>query len=393
MNQVCPKIKCTGCGACETGCPKRAISLKADKCGYFYPQINQDSCVDCGICQKICPSVSLQPLLYPIDNLAVIAKAKEEILSCASGGAATILSTTIIENGGVVYGCDGTDIRNVHHVRIDCLSGLTRLKGSKYVQSRIGSVYHQVKNDLNEGRKVLFIGTPCQVAGLKGYLQNKNIETLYVADLVCHGVPSQQMLNDNIDYYTTTRGEVCNVSFRKKIERSKNPISDAEYRITYGWFFQTTHKGRVVSKSLPFHKDSYMLGFISGLTFRPNCYECRYACIARCSDITLSDYWGLAQNAGFENGMGVSNILVNTLRGQSLWDIAKNNTIYRHRDIIEALMGNGQLQAPSPRHPQHDKFAKLYPEVGFKKAVFVCSRKDLVKYYIKSAISFMCSKM
>lgn len=382
MEQVCPQKKCTGCAACVSACPKQAISFNPDSCGYYYPQINRSSCINCGLCRKVCPSVTLQHLDYPIDNLAVTAKKEEDVLSCASGGAATILSNTVLANGGIVYGCDGSDIRNVHHVRIDSISELWRLKGSKYVQSYTGDIYNKVKSDLKQNLKVLFIGTPCQVAGLKGFLQGKHMDLLVTADLVCHGVPSQQMLNDNIDLYTKEKGESCEVHFREKVARRANVKCDAGYRITYGWFFQNQPYVGAARNSVPFHKDPYMLGFISGLTFRPNCYECRYACIARCSDLTLSDYWGLAKDAGFDNGKGVSNILVNTKKGEELWNMAKSNAIFEQRDIVEALRGNGQLQAPSSRHSQHDRFANLYPQIGFKKAVSICSRWYLVKFWL-----------
>lgn len=386
MKEICPRNKCTGCGACVNSCTHSAVTLQPDPCGYMYPIINQDACVDCGLCQMSCPSVKLQTLRYPLQSLAVTCKTEEETLSCASGGAATLLSGTIIKSGGVVYGCDGTDIRNVHHVRIDTIEGLERLKGSKYVQSFIGDAYIQVKKDLKNGIKVLFIGTPCQVAGLHGFLRGKTYDNLFTADLVCHGVASQKMLNDNIDLYSQNQGDECRLKFREKIAQGVTSKRDASYRITYGWFFQN-HPYVKAETQIPYHKDPYMLGFISGLTFRPNCYECRYACIARVSDLTLSDYWGLSTDAGFDKGKGVSNILVNTQQGQRLWEMAKTSTIFKERDIIEALRGNGQLQAPSPRHPEHNVFEDLYPRIGFRNAVSKCSKKYLLRLHMKKLLS------
>lgn len=385
MKEICPINKCTGCEACSNGCAHSAITMQPDSSGYKYPVIDESRCTDCGLCQKFCPSLTLHLRHYPMQSLAVTTKDEAETLSCASGGAATLLSRSIIQQCGVVYGCNGNDIRNVHHTRISTMEDIDLLKGSKYVQSAINNTYRQVRDDLRSGIKVLFIGTPCQVAGLYGFLRYKEYKNLFTADLVCHGVPSQQMLNDNIDLYTVKKGDECRVSFREKVCQCVNTKHNTMYSITYGWFFQ---KQPYVSDTLfrPYKKDPYMLGFISGLTFRPNCYECRYASAARVADLTLSDYWGLADNAGFEKGKGVSNILVNTLQGQILWNQTKVDAIYKERPLIEAICGNGQLLAPSSRHPEHNRFVKLYPSIGFREAVEVCSKSYLRSQRMRSLI-------
>lgn len=388
MKKICPVNKCTGCEACFNTCTHSAITMLPDSSGYKYPVIDEGRCTNCGLCQKFCPSLTFHLRYYPIQNLAVTTKDEEETLSCASGGAATLLSRTIISQGGVVYGCDGNDIRNVHHIRISSLKEVELLKGSKYVQSAINNVYRQVREDLRSGIKVLFVGTPCQVAGLYGFLKYKTYENLFTADLVCHGVPSQQMLNDNIDLYTDVKGNECKVHFRDKVRQSVNTKCNAIYRITYGWFFQNQP---YVDKPIfrPYKKDPYMLGFISGLTIRPNCYECRYASVARVADLTLSDYWGLADNAGFDIGKGVSNILVNTFKGQMLWNEIKEDAVYKERPLMEAIRGNGQLLAPSPRHPEHDRFVRIYPSAGFKQAIDKCSKNYLKKQRMKEVIAII----
>lgn len=254
MKEICPKNKCTGCEACANVCAHTAITMKPDYSGYKYPSVDINKCTDCGTCQKICPLLSLNQRYYPLESLAVTTKHELDTLSSASGGAASLLSRVIIRRGGVVYGCDGTDIRNVHHTRISTLDGIERLKGSKYVQSAINDIYRQIKVDLKNGLEVLFIGTPCQVAGLLGFLRYKTYENLYTVDLVCHGVPSQKMLNDNIDLYTKTNGDECRVHFREKLRKSSRAKHNAIYRITYGWFFQNQP---YVSEPifLPYQKD------------------------------------------------------------------------------------------------------------------------------------------
>lgn len=387
MEVICNKEDCTGCSACMNICGNKAITMTEDECGYIYPQINQLLCVNCGLCQKICPVNNPCDLLYPRKSIAAISKNENELLSCASGGAATLLSQAIINKGGVVYGCDGTNIRNVHHARKNTFESLNDLKGSKYVQSSIGDIYIQIKNDLLSDRLVLFIGTPCQVAGLNNYLRNKTYPNLFTIDLVCHGVPSQKMLNDNLKYYCQESDNVT-VTFRKKNVKNgkKKPR-----RIVYGWHARITNNGyeSIIEKSSL--KDTYMLGFLSCLTIRNSCRSCRYACIARCSDITLSDYWGLKNPTFFERGKGVSNLLINTEKGESLWSMASENALYEIRTIVEALSGNGRLQSPGSQNSKHKEFTALYPLVGFRKAVNKCSRRFLVISYLKSIYSKLIS--
>lgn len=374
MEKICQTDKCTGCAACFNVCGKEAITMVEDACGYVRPQIDQAKCVDCGLCAKVCPVNVKIALRYPQDCYAAIVKDNVEHASCASGGMATELSRYIIGMDGVVYGCTGKDIRNVHHIRIDKAEELDLLKGSKYVQSLIGGIYKEVRRDLQSGRLVLFIGTPCQVAGLQGFLRHKNYPNLITIDLVCHGVPSQKMLNDNIDLYCG-KGEDINVWFRQK-ERSSSKC-DEPWRIAYGWFYQTSHMR--APRGIKYYKDPYMFGFLAPLTFRDSCYTCRYANISRCSDFTLGDFWGLGKDAGFTNGKGVSVVLVNTDKAASVWAEVSKRCKCVQRDVVEAQKGNGQLQVPSKKHGNYEEFTSNYPNLGLRKAVKMALRKDLMK--------------
>lgn len=353
MQQICKKELCSGCGACSNACSHHAIEISTDKCGFLYPVINNDKCVDCGLCQWVCP-VNNPPAFHNIEKCyAATCKSEDELLSCSSGGVATAIARYFISNGGVVYGCSARNIWNVHHIRVDKEDGLEELKGSKYVQSAIRGIYVQIKQDLLSNRKVLFVGTPCQVAGLYGYLQ-KDYDNLYTADLVCHGVPSQKMLNDNITYYTDKRD--ISLQFRTKGSA-----------ITYGWYLRN-HKEETLS-SVPLHKDFYIFGFIKSLIHRENCYTCPYAQNKRISDLTLCDFWGLSPNAGFELGKGVSAILVSTEKGKQIVETIKNSLKIKEREVKEATRWNDQLNHPSSKPKHYELFKKLYSHSSFRSSM------------------------
>ena len=372
MKEICPKVKCTGCTACKNACVKNAITMAPDIIGFAYPVIDANCCIDCGLCRKVCPVINKVELRYPLDCYAVAESEEKDLVTVASGGAASILSRYFINRGGVVYGCCGDDIRHVRHVRIDTILGLERIKGSKYVQSDLGNVFSQIKDDLSLGLMVFFVGTPCQVAGLKGFLR-KDYDNLYTADLVCHGVPSQQMLNDNIKLYTAFDNEPIWVTFRHKETFFKKHIS-------YGWRLGCRQPYENVPRTIVrAYKDPYMTGFLGCLTFRPNCYTCRYACVARCGDFTLADFWGLSEDAGFENGKGVSLNLINTQKGATLWKEVQSICHFMKRELVEAVCGNGQLQRPSPQPDTYNSFRELYPKIGFKKAIDKTARKIRIK--------------
>ena len=340
--------------------------MKEDALGHLHPSINEDICVDCGLCRKSCP-VNVKPqLIYPLKCYAVAISEDEDLFRSASGGAATLLMRSVISSGGVVYGCSGKDIFNVHHIRVDKIQDIEELRGSKYVQSNVNYSYREVWEDLKTGRDVLFIGTPCQVVGLKTFL-HRDYPNLVTADLVCHGVPSQKMLTENIGYYTNEiDGKKINVAFRRKSVRRDARTKLNSCRIEYGWYFQHQPYSSLARK---FYDDSYVFAFLQCLTFRESCYTCRYSTSARCSDVTLADFWGLGNDTQFEKGKGVSLCLVNSAKGQRIVESLADAAKVVERDVVEAIMGNGQLQCPSMKNKHHEEFRYLYPKVGLKESV------------------------
>ncbi len=349
------KADCCGCNACAEVCPKNCIEMIPDRKGFLYPQVNQAACIECGACEKACPfekgNISLN---VPFTAYAAWNKDREQYLASSSGGAAHVFSSHIIKQGGVVYGCSSEGI-HIRHIRVEALSGLHKLQGSKYVQSDVRGLFNQVKNDLKAGKPVLFIGTPCQVAGLKNYIK-RIPEHLYLVDLICHGVPSQQMLHEHI---THMLGNCTaeHLSFRK----------EAIFHIEITSPCGTTYSSEP-------HKDMYYRAFLDGISYRKSCYHCPFARKERISDITIGDFWGIKDTASLplEISDGISVLLPSSEKGKALIEAAKPNLSIYERSINEAVAGNSQLRSPVKYSLRVRIFNSLYPLISLEKAAYIC---------------------
>lgn len=349
------KAECCGCNACAEICPKHCIQMIEDAKGFLYPQVDSAICIECSVCDNVCPmDVSNISLKYPLKALAAWNKNRQEHLLSSSGGAAYVFSSYILDKGGVVYGCtsDGIDIC---HIRVEDHTDLSKLQGSKYVQSNVCGLFKDVKNDLKSGKSVLFIGTPCQVAGLKNYIKHIP-EHLYLVDLICHGVPSKKMLHDHIKHIANRR-VVQKISFRK----------GNDYRLS----IQTVNFSYEVSLWETPYKDLYLKGFIEGMISRPSCYKCPFACPTRVSDITIGDFWGLknAELLPEETRDGVSLLLPMTDKGLNLVQAVESNFHIIERSVDEAVDGNTQLRHPSLQGRRSRLFNILYPILSFDTAM------------------------
>lgn len=368
MTSICSKEQCTGCHACAAACPHQAIRMQPDALGFLYPVIDERLCTKCGACSQSCPALHVPQLQIPKRCYAAVLPDREDLLRSPSGGAATAFARMVIAQGGVVYGACGEDIFHVRHIRIDRPEEVERIRGSKYVQSDVEGIYPSVQRDLQKGLKVLFTGTPCQVGGLKGYLQ-REYNNLLTVDLVCHGVPSQQMLNENISSFTREKdGRKIKVEFRRKTAAGRSFDHYAGSRIEYGWYL--TDPPRYIERRK--YEESYIFAFIQGLSQRESCYHCPYATVRRVSDITVSDFWGLGPDVPFQRGDGVSCCLLHTTKGALFFEQAKESLQVVERDVREAIWGNRNLRRPTIPHPARAKFSALYPKVGFKRAVNRC---------------------
>lgn len=342
---LCNKNECTGCFSCFNACPKGAIEMKEDKCGFIYPAINKEKCINCKLCEKSCPVLNKIELNKPQKCYAGRVKDSQELKKATSGGIATKLSQKIIENNGVVYGASFEENCTVSHIRVDNKEELDKLRGSKYVHSYINNTYKLVKKDLKEGKNVLFIGTPCQVAGLKRYLFNE-YKNLYTVDIICHGVPSQKFLQNEV----------------KRIEKDLNidRVNFRDKRYKEYTFSIIKNNKEVFNEGLI--KSPYLCSFMASIICRENCYNCRYATSERCADLTIGDFWGLDKSSKFYSDMekGISVLLPCTTKGIELINSIQDSIELEERQIDEAVDGNAQLKHVVPQNKKAKEFRERY---------------------------------
>jgi len=351
---------CTGCSACFNACPKDAIRMIEDGEGFFYPEIDPDKCIKCGLCNKVCPIISPRGDLNQISDIEVYAaknKSVDILNNSSSGGIFWAIATGIIGKGGIVFGAGFDENMKVIHKEASNYADLKGLTGSKYVQSEIGSVYKTVKTYLENNKKVFFTGTPCQVAGLYGFLQ-KDYENLLTGDLVCHGVPSPKVWRLYLKFLENTYGsQICDVSFRDKVT---------------GWkFYSLTSRFRnscKYSKSLK--EDPFLIGFLRNIYLRPSCHACPFACLPRIGDITMADFWGIGNHRPeLDDNTGTSLILINSQKGKSEFaDFSKNLNVYPCT-LEEALSSNRSLKEPVRPYARRKHFFNELDTVSFDRII------------------------
>ena len=330
--------ECCGCAACVNACPKKCITMFPDKKGFFYAQIDTSLCIHCGLCEKVCPLLYKSQSLPPIMVEAMTSKSVEDVKVSSSGAVCYELSRYFINKKGVVYGAAWTDDLVVRHIRVTIKADLERIRRSKYLQSQIGDIFKTVKADLADQKNVLFIGTPCQVAGLKRYLRN-DYENLTTMDFVCHGVPSQAVFNRIIADIEKHNGSmVKEVNFRSKKE---------------GWREYGTELHLLSGENLYVRhfKSLFFRGFMSNLYLRDCCHKCPFTNNRNCSDITVADLWGVEfVRPEIDNNTGMNLVLVRSQRGRELLEDCSFKFNRFEYDYQDALKYNPAIETPPKPH-------------------------------------------
>lgn len=335
METICKIDLCTGCGACAAVCPQECISLKPSAEGFLYPSIDDRLCIDCGRCASACPGNSPVAAVRPAATYA--GWSRDEIIrtSSSSGGAFYSLAESMIQQGGVVFGAVLCDDLVIRHIGVDDIRLLAQMRGSKYAQSEMGNTYALIESYLSQGRKVLFSGTPCQVAGLRSVFGLR--EGLVLVDIVCHGVPSVRFFHHYLEGLGKRYPDIDERSFQFRTLEAWNAIPNAV----------------VGGERVPLrgHDSIYTKLFLKNLLHRESCYRCPYACAQRVSDITIADFWEIGAEDPFEydTSRGCSLVLVNTPVGEDRFALLDGTFFSCARALSEAVAGNAQLRAPSER--------------------------------------------
>lgn len=384
MIKILDKYNCCGCAACVQLCPKQCISFDEDMHGFRYPLVNEENCIECGICEKVCPVINQFEPRRPLDVYAAVNSNDEIRLASSSGGIFTMLAEYVLSVGGVVFGARFDENWEVMHDYTETPEALVAYRGSKYVQSRVGNTYVQAKKFLNEGRKVLYTGTSCQIAGLKKFL-HREYDNLISVDVVCHGVPSPLVWRTYLDYIlkgsqtvngenetvssVTDRPKITGISFRDKSTGWKN------YRmLIHGKSLTKTDEDLALSSDNghtekvllhePHEQNLFMQVFLKDLCLRPSCSKCPSKSGRSGSDLTIADYWGIADHHPcLDDDKGTSLILVNSLAGEDI--LLKLNCNMATTTYEEALMGNPSLE----RSVSESKFVRIFWN-GFNKYGF-----------------------
>ena len=308
------KEECTGCSACINICPKKCLQMEKDKEGFLYPHLkSSEICIECGLCNIVCP-VQNHFFIQNMETQSYAAYTKDSDIRkhSSSGGIFSELGLQVLKQDGVVYGAAYGKNYTVEHICVEKVDDLVRLRGAKYVQSNLGDSFSVVKKRLNSGQQVLFSGTPCQVAGLKTFLQ-KEYSNLLTVDFVCHGVPSPSVWNNYVRY----RAEQDNEGFMPiRINLRSKDTGWSRYR--YSNVYQYTNVRTYSARS---DEDLYMKLFTGDYINRICCGDCYFKGYDRVSDITLGDFWGIWDIAPeMDDDKGTSLVLLHSLKGKREFD-------------------------------------------------------------------------
>ena len=375
------KSTCCGCTACESICPKQAITMQPDENGFTYPHVDTEKCINCSLCQKVC---SYQNTLPPVSAKNVFAAISQntDLSTSASGGLFATLAKSVLNDNGIVYGSAmlyENDKLHVRHIKATSIEQSNLLKGSKYVHSNMQGIFPDVLTELKLGKTVLFSGTPCQIAGLKGFLQ-KDYSNLYTIDIICHGVPSEQLFQQYIAY-----------------EENKHNLKIKDFR------FRDKKQGWKLHGSMTFstnetiyfepEESSYYQLFLNSYTYRENCYSCPYASDHRPGDITIGDYWCielvhpelLIENGGeINHEKGVSCMIINNDKGNELFSRYGSGIKHWKSSYENASKYNRQLTAPS--HLKEERNIVLELARNNYKSLDIWYRKRLIPIKIRRKI-------
>lgn len=357
MIQILDKAKCVGCHACYSCCPLECITMEEDSEGFRYPQVDRGACIDCKKCEKVCPVVQ-KPVLQDFSEVSIAAYSKNERIrnSSSSGGVFSVLAQIVLKHGGVVFGAAFDSNFQVHHIMVDSIADLEKLRGSKYVQSRIENTFKEAMEILKSGREVYFSGTPCQIDGFKNYLGN-DYDNLITQDIICHGVPAPFVWGRYLDSVREgLNSEVKRVSFRDKAlgwRKYSVKIEGANGKVEMSTFLE----------------NPMMKAYLRDMCLRPSCYNCPSKGVKRSSDLTLADFWNVSEFIDdSDDNRGTDLIICHTAKGLELLNEARSGIVYQEVNM-RAAYENVPLNNSSKLPANRDSFIEFLKKSTFTEAV------------------------
>lgn len=347
--------QCSGCTSCMAVCPRDAITMKPDLLGFMYPCVNEDICVECGLCEAVCDFKKHGKIADDGKNVQVFAarhRDDEVLRASQSGGVFSALSDVVLKEGGVIYGAAFDENHMVEHVRAEGTAGRDRMRGSKYIQSNMKDTFRNVRNDLRDGRKVMFVGTPCQVAGLKSYISSALQESLLLVDFICHGVPSPAVW----------KAYLAGLQKKRRIVKA-----DFRDKSLEGW--------KVHKESFRYEdghvkvNETFKVLFYKNIMLRQSCGACNYNVCNRASDIVMADFWGVSEIMPEMDGRsGTSMTICLTEKGEKYFESAAENL-----EVHALKMPLSRLAKYNPNilnrtriHHERNAFEKAFAQKGFR---------------------------
>lgn len=372
---------CTGCFGCYNACQQSAIEMVLDEDGFIMPKILADKCTNCGLCQLNCPVISKDSLGQLASPAVFGAWAKDDDVRCksSSGGIFSVVANSILNERGVVIGASFNESFNkVEHVKIEKLEDLKKIRGSKYAQSQVNRSYQEAVDFAVEGRKVLFSGTPCQIASLNTFLSRIKdqdiLDNVLTCEVVCHGVPSQSVFLGYINFLQKKlNSTIIKFNFRDKKSGWNN------YNYSLNVSFVNSKKYLKSNK-----EDLFMRGYLKNIFLRPACSSCLFAKLPRGADITLGDFWGIG-NLRVEEvkpqdlEKGVSLVILNTGKGMNFFkSLAEVEKFEVPLDVVKKNNPDVFLHSDEVDKSKREIFYSLFNSKGFEKAMKKMTKKQFI---------------
>lgn len=367
---------CTGCGSCADVCPSKCIDMKLDAEGFYYPYVDNKKCLRCGKCLQVCSHFCAETNDI-ICGYAAINKNKEMTKKSSSGGMFPLLASYWIKKGGYVCAAKMLENHEVEHLLTNKIEDIPAFQGSKYVQSISFRCLKRMREILELGNRVLYIGTPCQVQGVK-LLFAEYSDLIFTVDLICHGISSPEFFKEHIKRkYDTFGNKIKNIRFREKTVSEMN---------AYRLILESDKKSIKIYEN----EDAYYASYLSGKSFRESCYNCKFADKKRCGDITIGDCATASKYKKFDYGEVLSTVLVNTEKGRKVWQSIAEAVICEELDIDDEVKLNYQLHESYPRAKERDEIYKDFKEMTLKafekKYTYKMNGKLVLKRILKRLI-------